>query len=262
MADAVTALDLAHAGDDDTDAARLRFFAALADTELFVLLERAVDGDQIAPRVFPVQGQTIIMAFDTEARLADFADSVAPYAALPGRVLAGMLAGQGLGLGVNLGVAPSSTLLDPQALDWLQQMLSQDGAQSWEARIRAVSSPNHVPNIVLDALGARFANAGAVAEAAYLVHAAYEDHTVGHLLVITGASERAEPALARAVSEALSFSGLDAGFLDVAFVGPADKLAERVRPVALRLDFPKPQAPVIKQPQAPGSDPDKPPRLH
>ena len=49
--------------------------------------------------------------FDREERLADFAKGSAPYAAISGRILAGMLEGQGIGLGVNLEVAPSSILM-------------------------------------------------------------------------------------------------------------------------------------------------------
>jgi hypothetical protein len=109
---------------DGTDAARLRFYERIADAELFVLLEQEAEGDQIAPRLFPVEGQTFVLAFDLPERLSDFADGPAPYAALSGRLLAQMLAAEGFGLGLNLEVAPSSQLLEPQAIAWLAETLT------------------------------------------------------------------------------------------------------------------------------------------
>ena len=93
----MTVLDAAHAAmETGGDAARLRFYERLADAELFLLLEREAAGDRIAPHVFPLDDGPVVLAFDTEERLAAFSDGAA-YAALTGRSLAGLLMGQGLG---------------------------------------------------------------------------------------------------------------------------------------------------------------------
>ena len=95
-----TALDKAHAAmqaaPEDAQA-RLKFFERFADNELFLLLETEAEGDQITPRVFPLEDGPVVLVFDREARLAAFAEGPAPYVGLSGRVLAGMLAGQGMG---------------------------------------------------------------------------------------------------------------------------------------------------------------------
>ena len=75
----------------------------------------AVEGNDIVPRIFPVEGERFVLAFDREARLAAFAEGPAPYAALPGRVVAGLLAAEGLGLGLNLDVAPTVVRVAPDA---------------------------------------------------------------------------------------------------------------------------------------------------
>ncbi len=54
-------------------ALRLRFYERLADAELMLLLERPADGDRIAPRTFPLEDGPVVLAFDTEERLAAFA---------------------------------------------------------------------------------------------------------------------------------------------------------------------------------------------
>ena len=56
-----------------------------------------------------------------------------------------------------------------------------------------------------------------LAAAAFLVGTRTEDGGQGHLLGFVSAVEGAQPALARAVSEALTFSGIEAGALDVGF---------------------------------------------
>ncbi len=259
-----TDLDRAFEGSEADDAARLRFYAALADAELFILLEREPEGDDIAPRLFPVEGTEVVLAFDTQERLAEFAQGVVPYVALPGRILAQLLAEAGLGLGVNLDVAPSATLLPSEALAWLVETLAQTDPGTLEARLTEVLPPRGVPEVLLMGLAERLHRAGGLAQAALLAEVRYEGGGTGHLLALVGAEPRAHPALARAASEALTFSGIDAGFLDVAFLDADAPLAARLQSVAYAFELPQPQAPQDVQipGAAPGMDPGKPPRLH
>lgn len=256
-----TELDRLFGQMDASDAGRLRFFAALADTELFILLEREVEGDQIDPKMFQIEGDQVVLAFDDEARLAAFADGPAAYVALPGRIVAQMLGEQGIGMGLNLDVAPSSTLLEADALRWLTDTLGSTGPDTTEARLREVTSPGKVPDILLEALGARLSQAVGLARYAMLAGVVYDDGARGHILALIGASHRAEAALARMVSEALTFSGIEAGYLDVAFLAEGSAAVDRLGKVAMRFEIPQPDSGAPANPSAPGSDPDKPPRL-
>src|SRR5690606_24860300 len=89
----------------------------------------------------------LALSFDSEARLASFADAPAPYAALPGRALVQMLAGQGIGLGLNLGVAPSSFLMDAQAVDWLAETLA-TAPEPMRARPVGLAPPTLPPEVI------------------------------------------------------------------------------------------------------------------
>lgn len=99
-----------------------------------------------------------------------------------------------------------------------------------------------------------------MAEAAFLAGTKSEDGGAGHLLGFVGAVEGAEPALAKAASEALTFSGIEAGAMDVGFFGPHDPAAAALARVGLKFDLPQPEQRVVQQ-ITPGSDPDKPPVL-
>jgi hypothetical protein len=79
------------------------------------------------------------------------------------------------------------------------------------------------------------------------------------LLGFVGAVPGSEGALARAVSEVLAFSGLEAAALDVGFFGAGDPVLARMAGCGLRFDVP--QAAATAVPAAPGSDPERPPRL-
>ena len=81
------------------------------------------------------------------------------------------------------------------------------------------------------------------------------------MLAFVDALEGARDALASAVAEALTFSGIEAGALDVAFFSASDPITARLARVGLRIDLPQPPRPTPAQPQAPGSDPDTPPIL-
>ena len=262
----LTPLDHAHAAMEATpedDTARLRFFERLADGEMFLLLEAEPEPgaeDRLTPQVFQLESGPTVLAFDREERLAEFTGGISAYAALPGRVIAAQLAGQGIGLGVNLGVAPSSMLLPPEALVWLAQTLTHAPEQA-EARPEAFLPPGDLPPALLTALDAKLARAGGLARAALLCGVRYEGGRRGHVLAFIGAVEAAEGALARAVAEALTFSGVEAGELDVTFL-PEGGAAERAMAgLALRFDLPQPQAVAPATPEAPGSNPDRPPIL-
>ncbi len=71
----------------------------------------------------------------------------------------------------------------------------------------------------------------------------------------------AERALATAAGEALTFSGLEAGEMDVAFFAASDPISARLARVGLRFDLPEPPAPSVTEIKAPGMDPEDPPIL-
>ncbi|MEM6276817.1 MAG: SseB family protein [Pseudomonadota bacterium] len=251
------AFAIMEASDNDSD--RLRFYERVADAELFVLLEEEPDDEDVRPRVFDLEEGTYVLAFDRADRLSAFAEGAVPYVALSGRILVQMLAERELGLGLNLEVAPSAYLLPPEALRWLADTLKQRPTDE-ELRIKELAAPGALPEMLLTALDAKLALMGAAAHAAFLARAVYEDDTQGHVLAFVDPAPGAEMALSQAASEALVFSGLDAGQLDVTFVRASDTVSAQLARVALRFDLPQPPQ-VREERPPPGSDPDNPPKL-
>jgi hypothetical protein len=259
----MTELDTAHAAmdaDPDNDAARLRFYERLADTEMFLLLASEPEGDDdINPEVIEADDVQYVLVFDREERLADFAERAASYAAVSGRGLAQMLVGQGVGMGVNLG-QPSSILIPPAAIDWLIETLG-NAPEEAQARPVEITAPKGLPESVVTGLDRKLATAVGLAEVAYLSGVTYDTGARGHILTYVGAVEGAEPALARAVAEALTFSGVDAGMIDVTFVPADSDFVARLERVGLRFDLPKPEVPQAIPGSNPGMDPTRPPKL-
>ncbi len=257
-----TPLDTAHAAmqaTPDDDRARLRFYERVADVELFVLLEVEPDGDQITPQMLEAEGTPYLLAFDRAARLSDYSGA-APYVALSGRAIAQMLEGQGIGLALNMDVAPSAILLGPEAVVWLRETLAHTGGEI-EARIETLLPPKGLPEELISAIDAKLATATGMAANAWLAGVEYTGGGRGHLLAFVGAIPRAQDALVRAASEALTFSGIEAGAMDVGFFAPNDAIVERLMRVGLRFDLPQ-MEPLQQTPRmAPGSDPAKPPIL-
>ena len=257
----MTDLDEAHAlmeAAPEDDNARLRFYERLADTELFMLLGEEAAGDQVSPELFEIEDQRFSLVFDRQERLSQFARRVVPYAGLSGRALAEMLHGQGIGLALNLEVAPSAMLIPAEAVDWLVQTLSNAPSET-EARIREVSPPVGLPEAVITGLDRKLAIAAGLARSAYLAAATYEDGSRGHVLAFVDAVEGSENALASAASEALTFSGIEAGVMDVLFVKASDPFAAYLAKVGLRFDLPETHT--AQAPGAPGMDPANPPKL-
>jgi len=244
--------------DEDADAPRAAFYAQLLTTELYLLLESEPEGDDITPQSFELPQGVTVLAFDREDRLAAFAGGPAPYAAVSGRTLAELLAPAGIGLGLNLDVALSSILLPTEAMAWLAEQ-STTPEEAAEARITELRAPQGLPDALLTALDARLAGATGLARFAAIAEAQYEGGGRAHLLAFVGALPDAQAALRRAGAEALRFSGLEAGRLDMLFVHAGHPLAEALSRTGLRFDIPQPEDPGPRA--APGSDPHPAPKL-
>lgn len=257
-----TPLDTAHlaleASPDDV-AARLKYFERLADSELFLLLKEEPTGDTISPETFELSDGTFILAFDTEDRLGTFVGKPAPYAALSGRVIAGMLQGQGVGIALNPDVAPSSNIIDPEAVSWLADTVAA-APETTQATPESFLAPT-APEVLIESLAAKLATASGFASSAYLVGVAYDSGAKSHLLGVVDAVAGAEGAIAKAVNEALTFSGLEAAALDVTFLAAHDSAAAAMARVGLRFDIPQPEPVQEYTPKAPGMDPNNPPKL-
>ena len=256
-----TLLDQAHGAMSeapDDDALRLRFFERFADAELLLLLEAPAEGDQIAPQIFPVEEGQFVLVFDQDDRLSAFAEKIAPKANMSGRTLVKLLKGKGLGVGLNLGVAPSSFLIPANAIDWLADILA-DAPKAVEARPEDLSAPIGLPEALIAALDAKLPATAGLARYAYLAGATYEGGRKGHLLAFIDPFPGAEVDLAQAAKEALTFSGVEAGVMDVGFFAASDPISATLARVALRFDLPELSS--LNGQTPPGSDPKRPPQL-
>jgi len=277
----MTPLDEAHAAMMDSpedDAARLRFYHRLADTTLFLLLEREPEAEDapLDPEILEIDNKEAAnidryaLVFDTEERLAAFAatykNEALPYAALPGRVIAQALAGQGVGLAVNLDTAVSSILLPAQALDWLCDTLAAE-PEPGTGTLIAIAPPVGLPDGLIEGLEEKLVTAAGLASHAVFVKGTYSDKREGWLLAFVDAQQGAEPALARATHEALIFSGTDLTAVDVAFFASNDPICEHLDHMGLRYEFPDPEADEHDEDgfeeihAGPGTDPQTPPIL-
>ncbi|MEO0912234.1 MAG: SseB family protein [Pseudomonadota bacterium] len=249
----MTALDAAHAemmADEAAEGPRMAFYAALRAAELFVLLEAEPVGDRADLLVMETGEGAVALAFDTEARMAEFVDAPTPYLGLSGRRLAAMLAGQGVALGLNLGVAPSAILLGPEAVAWMVETAARP-VDVVEAVPEEIFPPD-VPEPVLRALDAALARLGGVAETGWLVGVRYAGGGLGSLLALGGVAAAGRAAVAEVIAEALQVSGLEAAAVDVVFLEDAG-MAARLEAVGVRFDIPGPvaDAPLLRDPEAP-----------
>jgi hypothetical protein len=258
----MTELDQAYTAMQADEAAGLRFYQLLADATLYLLLEAEAEGEVILPKVITLESGAVLMAFDREERLAAFNGGPAAYAALPGRIVVQQMVAQGeLSLGLNIGTgAASETLLPPEALIWLVQMLGEAPEQA-EARPEMFMAAQTPPAALVLALEHAMVAASGLAAAGLFAGVRYAGGQVGHVFAFVNASPAAEAALARAVSEALVFSGLEAGQLDVTFLQQGDAALEALARVARLFEVPERAVEATFAPAAPGMDPAAPPKL-
>ncbi len=241
---------------------RLRFHAELINSELFVLLVEEARGDRLTPHVVDLKGMRAVLVFDSEARMAAFAGQAVAYAALPGRLVVAMLAeaGEALSLIVNAD-AEHAALLPPEALDWLGATLAAAAPEEAEAVPEAfgpVTLPEAALALLVPALERRLSGVPGLA-AAVLAGVRWQGRGHGHVLALAGVGDPVRPALARAVAEALEFSGLEDSVLDVVF--PPPEAMARIAAVGHELSpAPFAASESLAGPNV-GLDPARPPRL-
>lgn len=194
---------------------RARMLSRLADTELSVALTAEPVDDQVELRMFPLDSGSVALACDSEDRLADFFGQPVAYAAMPGRVLAGILRGTGAGLLVNPG-HPSEMLLDAGSLDWLTQVLAA-APQPAEARLRLTAPAPATIATLAEPLALRLGDMRGLISGAALAGVRGEGGLAGHLLLLAGASPAHQPAIAKALAEALAFLPEQPGGVDISF---------------------------------------------
>ena len=245
---------------DNTDTiARLRFYESLCDAELILSLKNEPTNETLSPQIFSSEGQNYALIFDSHERLADFAKVTSPYAALPGRVIIEMLEGQNIGLGLNLGVAPSNILLPASAVDWLGNVLSAN-VREQTAAPQEIFAPTNIPTPLLCSLTKKLNFAIGLADSACLVCVRYSRGDPGYLLAYIDARQEAYAELTQIISDAMAFSGVENETIDVAFFSSSDPICSRLTRAGLFFDLTEPEQPT-PAPTAPGMDPDKPPRL-
>lgn len=230
----MTALDdLATTPFHDADApARARMLSRLADTELAVALSAEPAGDAVELRSFPLEGGVVVLACDSEERLAGFFGAPVAFAAMPGRVLAGLLRRDGAGLLVNPG-HPSEMLLDAAMLDWLAGALAA-APEVGEARLRLTGPAAATVEALAGPLAERLDDMRGLIAGAALAGVQGEVGPGSHLLLIAGADPARQPAIAKALAEALAFLPPQPGGVDVSFSDAAPPAA------ALRFDLTPP----------------------
>ena len=254
-----TALDHAHAtmiGAGETEAARRAFFAALAAAELILVLEAelAEGSDRVKPMIAETEEGRFVLAFDTDARMAAFVGEAAT-ATLSGRALAGMLAPAGLGLGLNLEVAPASILLPAEAMTWLVD-LAPPQAELRECQVVRLDPPQEVDPVLLGLLDTRLAALAGMAEGACLAQVGYADGGAGLALALTGVPEAARGAVTQSFAEARTLAGLPDAARDVVFLEPDAPVWARFQRAGLRFEMPEAAAA-----EPPPTDPGRPPIL-
>jgi hypothetical protein len=259
----MTPIDTAHAAmslDAEDDAARLRFYGLVADSEWIVLVSET-DGSVLTPQVFALEDGPVILAFDTEERLTALTGGPSPYAALPGRLVMAQLAGQGVGLGLNLGVAPSSILLPADVVDWLARTLASNPDLINSARPVRFHSVGDVSAGLVGLLEQALRRAAGLADSALLAVAEDDKGLLLPFLAFVDADPARQEALVRMISEVVAFDGKTEQMPDIVFLAGSDPILDQLAPAARCFKLPAPEPVAAIKSLAPGTDPNRPPIL-
>jgi hypothetical protein len=239
----LTPLDRAHAAaqaDGADNAAMARFYALLVETPVMVPVHPVGEDAPISPQVFQLSTGPVALAFDEDERMTAFFDGPVEYVALTGRSLIAALAEQGIGLGLNLGDAPSAALLEAETIRWIAAEMGGEVDAMDLGGALTVSPPGSAPRSLLAALGERIAQMPGLVQEAWLVTLTPEaaEGRLALLLLPGTAARRAMPGVVTALSRAAAVHGSEAGNVSVGVLDETHQLLAPARRTGLALHPP------------------------
>lgn len=230
------------------DDAMARFYALLLETTILTPVRPAPEDAPIAPLVFDLEDGPVALGFDDEARMTGFLEGPTEYVALAGRSLIAALAEARLGLGLNLGDAPSATLLDAATVRWIAAEMGGEVEATDLTGTVALGAPHAPPRALLVALAERVAQMPGLVAEAWLVTLGSGDARAGLcLLILPGAlAARAVPGIVSVLGRAAAVHGAEAGTVQVGVLQEGHPLLPAARSHGLALHAPdeaaRPQA--------------------
>ena len=240
--------------------ARMRFFNAFCDAEVFLLLNEEPDKGSLSPVVLEAESRGHVLAFSSEEHLADYSSQVSPYAAISGRVIVDMLTQAELGIAFNWGVWASEMVVTAEEITWLNGVISET-PETHDARPTSFFALRQESEVLSRVLVEKLISASELAQAFWLIGVGYETGAKGVLLCVIDAPPEAEAPFAKAALEAIAFCGFENLLFDVSFLKHNDRAVEAIERQGQRLLFPKRPPVTPQQRSMPGSDPARPPKL-
>lgn len=254
-----TPLDRAHraaTAPGAPDGAMARFYALLIETTILTPVKPAPEPAPIVPLVFALEDGPVALGFDDEARMTGFLEGSTEYVALAGRSLIAALVEAGLGLGLNLGDAPSATLLDAETVRWIAAEMGGEVEATDLTGAVALAAPQAPPRALLVALAERVAQMPGLVAEAWLVALGGEAEPGGLcLLVLPGAlAARAVPGIVTVLGRAAAVHGAEVGTVQVGVLEEGHPLLTAARAHGLALHPPGEAAPQ-QRPSGSGAPP-------
>jgi hypothetical protein len=251
-----TPLDRAFLAAEADEAVRPRFYALLVETALFAPVTPMPEDAPVAPQVFALETGPVALAFDDDARMAAFFEAPTEYVTLPGRDLIAALADAGLGLGLNLGEAPSATLLDAATVRWIAAEMGGEAEAADLSGAVTVAAPAGAPRALIAGLAERVAQMPGLVAEAWLVGMTPEAGARSlAVLVLPGPlAARAVSGVVTALGRAAAVHGAEAGAVSVGVLTEAHPLLRPARAQGLAL-HPRAMPEAAPSPKPPAGPP-------
>ena len=225
-------------GSDHDEKSRFCFYEALIDTELYLLLEKELEGGVVCPKLIETSDDKYAVVFDTISRLVEFTGYSSPYLALTGRMALPILKEQKLGLGLNLNLAVlSEILLGSSDIDWLQNIVEQF-PEKLNEKITKFSEPS-IPVSVRDLLHKKLKYLSEFVAEVWSAEAVYESGHKSQIIAFVDVNAQMHGAIAKAVNEALTFISEESSSIDVIFLKSESLDIKKIRQVGVSFNFKK-----------------------
>lgn len=222
----------------DSDDARRRFYALLAETALLVPIDAAEK-----PLSFALEPFAVTLAFDDDARLAAFFDAPTGYVAMGGAALAAALAEAGLGLLLNP-EGEAGALLPPEALRFVAEQ-APAVATAEDIEQARLARPDGASPALVAALSARAADMAGLVRGAWL--ARLEGGSLLLLVDLAEAARRGAEGVAATLARAAAPYCEQGDPIAVAAPPSGHAAFEQARACGVDL-MPKPAAPADRPP--------------
>jgi hypothetical protein len=219
---------------------KLDFYLRILGSNFFVVLENSDFEEDLRPSIFDTQEGKFLLCFESIEKLTNFITKETAHAVLSFKEIIELIKNKKIGIALNVG-DHSGVLLDLEAVDWIQQVISTGPSEELNSIPIEFEFPNQADKNLFDNLKITLKTVSGMTKKVVLAHAHYKDLSFSCFIGFIDTPRLFHELIRERVLDTVKLDKSNSVFVDVAFLSSSMELASKLLANGLTVQFPKVQ---------------------